>query len=535
MARETPLTDVTRDMPALTRRAVVRPGSVNPEKRTAEVIWTTGARVLRGFWDKYYEELSLDPSSVRMGRLNNGAPLLNAHDGFDARSVIGVVESAKLDGKQGTATVRFAKAADDADADAIFRKVQDGIIQNVSVGYRIYKLEKIEDGAETIPVMRATDWEPYELSVVPMGADDGAGFRASDRAPNPCVFVAQPEEKRTMETPVNPTPPAAAAAPAAAPAPEDASRSAEVAATERAAKAELELGIRQLVRRAKLGDAFADELVKTSLTLDAARVAVLDKLAAADEQVRTVQHLGAEITDDAADRFQRGGAAWLFQKAMVADRLRDAQKAQPTNEAFKSIELDPGEFRGFSLLDLARSSLERHGVKTRGMDKMTLVARAFTYRGGYNTTSDFAVLLENVMHKTLLSAYATTPDTWSRFCAVRSASDFRAQNYYRNGSFGVLDGLNEHGEFKSKAIPDGEKSSFSVGTKGNIIALSRQAVVNDDMGAFSDLASRVGRAAKFSIEVDVYALIALNSGLGPNQADTHPLFYSTRFGTMNLF
>src|SRR5690606_20028615 len=112
--------------------------------------------------------------------LNNGAPLLNSHRSWDLRDVIGVVErgTAKLKGGEGEAEVRFSKRED---VEPIFRDVQDGIIQNVSVGYRVYRYEKIEGGEEEIPVYRATDWEPYEVSAVPMGADDGAGFRAADK------------------------------------------------------------------------------------------------------------------------------------------------------------------------------------------------------------------------------------------------------------------------------------------------------------------------------------------------------------------
>ena len=64
----------------LQTRAFFEPSSVDTEARTAEVIWTTGARVQRsGFNGPYLEELSMAPESIRMDRLNNGAPLLNSH------------------------------------------------------------------------------------------------------------------------------------------------------------------------------------------------------------------------------------------------------------------------------------------------------------------------------------------------------------------------------------------------------------------------------------------------------------------------
>lgn len=530
---------VEREIPPLSFRAAIRPDSINPERRTAEVIWTTGARVLRGFFDRYYEELSLDPKHVRMARLNNGAPLVDSHSLYNGvRSVLGVVESAKLEAKRGTAVVRFAKAEDDPEADAVFRKVKDGILQNISVGYRIYKLEKIEDGAAQIPVYRATDWEPHEISIVPAGADDGAGFRGKDHAPNPCVFVEHHQEKRTMdetETTTASTEAAGAAegagaVPGAAGAAAEATRANDARVTDLATRAERERAgaIRTLVKRARLGDELATDLVTRGVTLDAARAAVLDKLATADEQIRTEQHVRAEAGEDEADKWQRGAAAAIYQRAMMVETIRAAQKIPIAAEQLRDVALDPGEFRGMSLVDLARASLERRGVKVRGLEKMRLVGEALTFRSGLNTTSDFAVLLENVMHKTLLAAYATTPDTWRRFCTTRSVPDFRVSNFYRNGSFGTLDSLNEHGEFKNKNIPDGEKTTISVGTKGNIIGITRQAIVNDDLGAFNDLATRFGRAAALSIESDVYALLLLNSGLGPNQADGQPLFHTNR-------
>src|SRR5688572_8788661 len=130
-----------RQVQSLTRRGSIAPSSINAARRTAEVIWSTGARVLRGFLERFYEELSLDPRHVQMQRLTSGAaPLLAAHDGGSLTSVIGVIESARLENGHGIATVRFAK--DDPAADAAWNKVEQGILRNVSVGYKVHKYEK---------------------------------------------------------------------------------------------------------------------------------------------------------------------------------------------------------------------------------------------------------------------------------------------------------------------------------------------------------------------------------------------------------
>lgn len=189
---------VTHDVPPLTLRAAFNPRSVNLEKRTVDLTWSTGARVLRGYYDKFYEELSLNAKHVRLARLNNGAPFLDGHPtqsgDYRAVNVRGVVVggTAKTTGKEGTCTARFAKADVDPEAEMLFQKVIDGIVQNVSVGYRVYRLEKSEEFIDKVPVYRVTDWEPFEISMVSAGEDDGAGFRSADLTiTNPCQFIAR--------------------------------------------------------------------------------------------------------------------------------------------------------------------------------------------------------------------------------------------------------------------------------------------------------------------------------------------------------
>ena len=205
-------------------------------------------------------------------------------------------------------------------------------------------------------------------------------------------------------------------------------------------------------------------------------------------------------------------------EAVVSAMLARAGVAQDA-KARSALASNP--FRGHKLLDVARASLARTGRSTDGMTQMDIVAAAFTQGG-----SDFPVLLENTMHKALLAAYTTAALTWNRFCATGSVSDFRAHNRYRLGSFGNLDSINELGEYINKSIPDGEKASIQAGTKGNIINISRQAVINDDLGAFVGLSDMLGRAAARTIEADVYALLALNGGLGPVMADGKTLFHA---------
>jgi len=213
------------------------------------------------------------------------------------------------------------------------------------------------------------------------------------------------------------------------------------------------------------------------------------------------------VEDEQTKRIAAASDAILARAGLADDKIRASLPGNP--------------FRGAKLIDIARGSLERAGVRVAGMNQMEIVAAAFTHG-----TSDFPVLLENAMHKTLQGAYAVAALTWPRFCQRGAVSDFRAHNRYLVGSFGNLDTVNELGEFTSKAIPDGQKASITATTKGNIVGISRQAIVNDDLGAFIGLSASLGRSAARTVEAAIYALLAQNAGLGPTMGDGYTLFHA---------
>lgn len=504
-------------------RAGFVPSTFDDAERTVEITWSTGARVMRYSWEigRFYEELSLEGKAVRLDRLNNGAAVLNAHSSWDLGDVIGVVEKAWIADGEGRATIRFSEREDVA---PIIQDVKAGILRNISVGYAVHRFEQVEGGDEEIPVYRAVDWEPHEVSFVPIPADMGAQVRhAPAETLTDCIFVnrgAAAGKGETMDPKEIEAQRQADEAKAKQQQDEQQQRAAQTA-REEGVKAERERqdGIRAAVRALPEAEraAIEKEMIESGETVEQARAKVLEKLTADQADVRGTQRV--ETVEDSRDKWMRGATAWLAVKA--------GGNAARAIEKIDGKKPEPGEFRGLTLVDLAREALENHGMKTRGMDKQTLVGHAFTFRSAITqSTSDFGLLLENVMHKLLLGSYAMTPDTWSRFCARGSVSDFRPHNRYRMGMFGRLDRVNENGEFKNKPIPAAEKEIIQAATVGNIINLSRQAIVNDDMGAFTSLATKLGRAARLSVEIDVYALLAENAGMGPTMNDGKTLFHA---------
>jgi hypothetical protein len=488
----------TRQLPLQTRLAVIQPATFNAEARTVEVVWTTGASVRRyDFWsdETYDEELEISAAAIDMARFSTGAaPVLDSHATRGLENQLGVVERAWIDGNVGKATLRLSQREDVA---GIVADIAAGIIRNISVGYSVQQYQ-ITRSPGQVAVYRAVRWTPSELSFVTVPADPGATTRDAPAQGSPCLFT-------TRGNAMDPNDNGGIAAPAADDAAnieqqQRAQREAAEAANVRSAE------IVALATRHGMTDK-AEGWIRSGKPIGDIRADVLTALVAADQaRGGNFNHVVPGL--DAADKQRMAAEEMLLHRASAIDPSTK-QRVQMARE---------NPMRGYTLLELARASLERAGVNTQGMDKLTLVGRAFT-----QSTSDFPVLLENTMHKALQGAYAVAADTWSRFCARGSVSDFRAHNRYRTGSIGNLDSLTELGEFKHKAIGDGEKATITAATKGNIVTLSRQAIINDDLSAFVGVLNQLGRAAARTIEADVYTLLAAN----PTLEDGVALFHAS--------
>jgi HK97 family phage prohead protease len=167
------------NLPKAWRDAEVRAQSFNETENTVDVIWTTGATVRRRSWmdGPYDEELVVSDNSVRLGRLNAGAPFLDSHQSYSLDAVLGSVVpgTARIERGKGVATIKLTEAP--GAADRVFR-IKEGVVRNVSVGYRAHVIEKQERDDGSVPLWRVTDWEPMEISAVTIPADDGSQIRS---------------------------------------------------------------------------------------------------------------------------------------------------------------------------------------------------------------------------------------------------------------------------------------------------------------------------------------------------------------------
>jgi HK97 family phage prohead protease len=519
----------TVDLPLFSRLAELQPRSFDEKDLSVDVVFSTGAPVMRTDWwtgKKYVERLSMDPKAVRLDRLNNGGPLLDSHSSWDIAAQIGVVvdDSAKVDGKKAVARVRFSQREKVRD---IVRDVKDKIVRNVSVGYIIHKFEETTGEDGSIPVRTATDWEPYEISLVPMPADAAAQVRSGKAVPtHPCEYITRTKEPvmeptaaageqtaaaRIAETiaensPLRPDPPAQP--PPASLTPNDVDRG-------RAAERARVQGIRNACEAARMPRELERQLIDSDLTLEECQTRILDEL-----KTRGGQDVGPS-EGATRGRVEIAGQEdpLVHARAGIVEALLhriDAERVDAKGQLCFPLTDNGRRYRGMTILDIGRAFLNARGTRTTMMTRSQLVD-AMLSRTGYHTTSDFPILLEDVAKKNLRAAYEAAPQTWRPLAKLVSLTDFKPSRQVQIGDAPGLVKINEHGEFTHGTITEG-KETAQLETYGRIFAITRQALINDDLNAFGDIPAAFGRKAR-DLESDLaWAEITTNPTMGDGLA-----------------
>lgn len=530
-------------LPLMGRDAEVRAASFREDDNTVEVVWTTGASVRRYSWRDgvYYDEkLEVSAEAVRLDRLNRGAPFLDTHDSWSLGSVIGSVVpgSARIKGGEGVARIKLSEAPEHA---GIVANIRAGVIRNVSVGYSIHRVEKTERGEGEVAEWRVVDWEPMELSAVPIPADAGASIRSEGGKPEdkssrmfPCTFIRSGgEPEASNETPTPEAGDAAnteetamtdrtnttgsergaddietRAAPAPAVTEADARRAAQDAVQ---AERKRVADIQTLARKFKKDD-LADAAIASGKSLEEFRNELVDELAKDQEQAETRSGAGVDIRVQGAVAKEKRGEA-----------ISNALLHRYSPGEFK-LDDTAREFRGMSLLELARDCLESEGIRTRGMSRNEVAERALaaaTRSGGLHSTSDFPIVLANVANKTLRRAYEAAPQTFRPLVRVTTLVDFKAIDRVQLGEAPQFEKVNEAGEFKRGSIGEG-KESYKLATYGKVVGITRQVIINDDLDAFTRLPAMFG-VQYANLESDiVWAQLVGN----PTMGDGTTLFHA---------
>lgn len=109
----------------------------------------------------------------------------------------------------------------------------------------------------------------------------------------------------------------------------------------------------------------------------------------------------------------------------------------------------------------------------------------------------------------MAQSYQTAPTTFQIWTGRGSNSDFKNATRYRLSEAEELVKMTENGEFTNAEITEASVTT-SVATYGRSFSITRQALINDDLGALSTIPAKYGAAAKRMINKMVYEVLVSN-------------------------
>ena len=445
---------------------------VDTDSRTVELSFSSETPYGRWFGD---EILCHDEECINLERFNNGLGTVLFNHDRDA--VVGHVEKVWLEDNRGKALVRFDT---DEQSETIFQKVQSGTLQGVSVGYAIYRYEVLEDedtkstnGRFNGPAYVVTDWEPLEISIVSVPADPTVGVGRSAEEIHTSIDTQEDntrmDQEKTLEVQ-------------------------EVKSTEPVetglTQADLQKAMEQERKRTSEITALfrdfdvegADEAIVMGVSVDEARAMVMDQLRARNKGVSVT------MGEAESDKFRAAAQDAVLMAAgiPVADAAPGAQ-----------------ELRGHSMVELAREALQREGLQANFGDNMELARQAI------NSTSTFPAIMANLANKSVMVGFNEAETTYQIWAGKGSNRDFKEAARVALSEAGNLELVPEGGQFQQDFL--GEASARTkVATYGKLFSLTRQAIINDDLGLFSKIATKYGSAAKRLVNKMVYAQLTGN-------------------------
>ena len=445
---------------------------VDTDSRTVELSFSSETPYGRWFGD---EILCHDEECINLERFNNGLGTVLFNHDRDA--VVGHIEKVWLEDNRGKALVRFDT---DEQSETIFQKVQSGTLQGVSVGYSIKRYEVLDDkesvssngrfkGPDTYVV---TDWEPLEISIVSVPADATVGVGRSAEEIHTSIDT-QEETKRMDEKAIVTTE-------------EVKSTPVETGITQEDLQKAMEQERKRTSEITALFRDFdvegADEAIVMGVSVDEARAMVMDQLRARNKGVSVT------MGEAESDKFRAAAQDAVLMAAgiPVADAAPGAQ-----------------ELRGHSMVELARESLQREGLKANFGDNMELA------RAAINSTSTFPAIMSNLANKSVMVGFNEAETTYQIWAGKGSNRDFKEAARVALSEAGNLELVPEGGQFQQDFL--GEASARTkVATYGKLFSLTRQAIINDDLGLFSKIATKYGSAAKRLVNKMVYAQLTGN-------------------------
>jgi ATP-dependent protease ClpP protease subunit len=239
--------------------------------------------------------------------------------------------------------------------------------------------------------------------------------------------------------------------------------------------------------------------------------------AALDNPGKSVESFRAEVLRLLGRDVEPLGGGLIMTIEDESDKFRAGVVSGMMIRAGLTANDSTNEFRGYSLMELARATLHRKNISTKGLDKMSVVAAAFTH-----STSDFDNLLADVASKSMMRGYDEADETFQAWTSVGNLPDFKASKRVDLNTFPSLLEVAPGAEYKYATIGD-RGETIQLATYGRMFSITRQAIINDDLDVFTRVPNKMGRAAIRTVGNLVYAVLTANAAM----ADGIALFHAS--------
>jgi phage major head subunit gpT-like protein len=220
-----------------------------------------------------------------------------------------------------------------------------------------------------------------------------------------------------------------------------------------------------------------------------------------------------------------------YEKPSVGQMITEAEKIQAAFDRMFDLEIDTarlGPIRAFGSIREAYARVtgdpsvagfsERSTLGSIRVSESAPIARITE---ADTTTASFSYLLGTSMNKRLLKDYQAWPAEWQRFTMIVPIHDFKQQTRVRLGAFGSLPVVAEDTAYTAISTTD-SAAVYVAQKRGNLVTVSREVIVNDDLQAIKQIPTKLAVAAAYTLAEFVYGFLANN----PNIYDGNPLFTS---------
>lgn len=258
--------------------------------------------------------------------------------------------------------------------------------------------------------------------------------------------------------------------------------------------------IDDLAARAGFPD-FARDHIRSGTSLDSFRGLLLDHMVTNERSTPTDSRVRVHVGNDEADTIRSARV-----EALAYGLGAPVPQAGPSAAA--------RQYMGQGLVDIAADCVNFHGrrmLNARDIDNI--------FSRAAHSTSDFPVIFEGAVNRTLEQRYALAQPTFKRFARKKNFRDFRPDTVVKTGDFPMLEKILENGRIKSGTFGEGKEAvqAFSYAIALNI---SRPMLINDDLGAIAELLTSYGASVALFEEVTFYAG-AYNSKLADGKTVFH--------------